>query len=120
MVPKTSLQPLEYARLAVDVATDRLASDVVMLDIREVSAFADFFVIVSADSARQLSNLAEEIEKALEDKGGTRHHREGSPQGGWMLLDFGDVVIHIFRTEMREFYDLEGAWKQAVEVVRFQ
>ena len=120
MAQQTSLQPVKYARLAVDLAAEKQASDVVMLDIREVSAFADYFVILSADSARQLSALAEDVEMALEARGAVRHHREGSAQGGWVLLDFGDVIIHLFHTETREFYDLEGAWNKAVEVVRFQ
>ena len=120
MARDTSDQPGEYAHLAVDVAADKQASDIALLDIRALRSFADYFVILSTDSARQLSALAEDIETALEERGAARHHREGTPQGGWVLLDFGDVVVHLFRTEVREFYDLEGAWSRAIEVVRFQ
>ena len=118
MIEKVLIQPTEYARLAVDVASDKQASDVVMLDIRGVSNFADYFIILTAESSRQLRNLADEIEKALKGAGIGLHHREGTPNSGWVLLDYGDVIIHMFGPEERDFYDLEGAWPQAVEVVR--
>ena len=118
MAQQTTLQPLEYARYAADVASDKLASDIVMLDIAEVSDFADYFVILTVESTRQMRAVVEDLEHALEDKGCVRHHREGTPESGWMLLDFGDVVIHIFGAEERRFYDLESAWSEATEVVR--
>ena len=120
MAAKTLLRPLEYARLAVDVASDKLASDVVMLDITGVSDFTDYFVILTADSGRQINVLVEDIEKALEDQGATRHHREGTPAGGWVLLDFGDLIVHLFQQEQRDFYDVEGVWSEGVETVRIQ
>lgn len=120
MTEQTALQTTEYAQLAVDVAEEKLASDIVLLDIREVSDFADYFVILTAESTRQMAMLSEEIEHALERKGYPKHHREGTPQGGWMLLDFGDVVIHVFGPEEREFYSIEEAWSEGVEIVRIQ
>ncbi len=120
MTEQTALQSTEYAQLAVDVAEEKLASDIVLLDIRGVSDFADYFVILTAESTRQMAMLSEEIEHALERKGYAKHHREGTPQGGWMLLDFGDVVVHIFGPEEREFYSIEEAWSEGVEVVRIQ
>ena len=118
MTQQTTLLPLEYARHAADVASDKLASDIVMLDIGEVSDFADYFVIITVESTRQMRALVEDLEHALEEKGGVRHHREGTPESGWMLLDFGDVVIHVFGAEERQFYDLESAWAEATELVR--
>ena len=118
MTQQTTLLPLEYARYAADVATDKLASDIVMLDIGEVSDFADYFVIITVESTRQMRALVEDLEHALEEKGGVRHHREGTPESGWMLLDFGDVVIHVFGAEERQFYNLESAWAEATELVR--
>ena len=113
-------EPVEYARMSVDVASELQASDIVLLDISEVSDFADYFVILTADSARQLENLAEEIESSLERSGATRHHIEGTPSTGWILLDFGDVIVHLFGREAREFYRIEGVWSRAQEVVRIQ
>ena len=118
MTQQTILLPLEYARYAADVASDKLASDIVMLDIGEVSDFADYFVIITVESTRQMRALVEDLEHALEEKGGVRHHREGTPESGWMLLDFGDVVIHVFGAEERQFYNLESAWAEATELVR--
>ena len=114
------LKPAEYARVAVDVASDKLASDIVMLDIRGVSDFADYFVILTAESARQMDNLTEEIESALESRGATKHHREGTAHGGWVLLDFGDLVIHIFGPDERQYYQIEEVWSKGVEALRIQ
>ncbi|MCY4579306.1 MAG: ribosome silencing factor [Chloroflexi bacterium] len=118
MTQHTKMAPLDCARYAADVASDKLASDIVMLDIGEISDFADYFVILSVESTRQMRAIVEDLEHALEEKGGVRHHREGTPESGWMLLDFGDVVIHVFGTEERQFYDLESAWAEAAELVR--
>jgi len=120
MTEKVALQSVDYARLAVDVASEGQASDVTMLDIREFSAFADYFVILTAESTRQIENLREQIEQDLETSGAVLHHREGTPQGGWVLLDFVDVVVHLFAPDEREYYHLEGAWPGATEVVRLQ
>ncbi len=113
-----TMQPLECARYAADAASDKLATDIVVLDISDISDFADYFVIISVESTRQMRALVEDLEHALEEKGGIRHHREGAPESGWMLLDFGDVVIHVFGVEERQFYALEAAWSEATELVR--
>ena len=110
----------EYARLAADVASEKQASDIVMLDIRGISDFADYFVNLTVESTRQMQMMVDEIEKALEETGAMLHHREGTPQSGWMLLDFGDVIVHLFGTEERDYYHIEGAWPRATEVVRIQ
>ena len=89
-----------------------------MLDLRQVAPFADYFVIMSADSSRQIEALAEDIAQALEDAEVTPYHREGTPSSGWVLLDFSDVIIHIFGPEQREFYQLERLWSRALRVVR--
>ena len=79
-----------------------------MLDLRQVTAFADYFVIMSAESSRQIEALEEDITEALKKEQVRRFHREGTPASGWVLLDFSDVVIHIFGPEEREFYSLEA------------
>ena len=120
MAQQTMTQPVEQARLAVETASDRQASDIVLLDIRGVSDFTDYFVILTAGSMRQLNALTEDIEAALKKAGAVRHHREGVAQSGWVLLDYGDVIVHLFGEDERDFYDIEGAWSRAVEVVRIQ
>ena len=102
------------------MASDNQASDIVLLDIGEVSSFADYFVILSADSARQIGALSEDLVDALERSGVRLHHREGTADTGWVLLDFGDVIVHLFGREKRDFYSLEGVWGQASELVRIQ
>ena len=111
---------MDTARLVVSVASDKLASDIVMLDLRGISDFTDFFVIMTAESPRQTAALAEDLENALKFVGIQKHHSEGTPAGGWMLLDFGDVIVHLFTPEKREFYLLEEAWDQATKTIRIQ
>ena len=120
MTDKTLLEPAEYARLVIDVASEKQASDIVMLDMAAATDFTDYFVIVSVDSARQMRALVEDIEHAMESSGATLHHREGGSNSGWRLLDFGDVIVHIFGAEERVYYRIEGAWPEALEVVRIQ
>ena len=117
---KVALSPTDYARTAVEAAAESQAADIVMLDIRGVGDFTDFFVILTADSSRQMRSLAQDVEDAVERAGATLHHREGTPQTGWMLIDFGDVIVHLFGPQEREFYNLEQMWSRAVEVVRIQ
>jgi ribosome-associated protein len=102
----------------VDVASDKQASNVVMLDMREVCSFSDYFVISSGESERQIKAIGEEIEKALQEGGVTPHHREGTADSGWVLLDFSSVIVHIFSPTQREFYQLEELWSQATPVIR--
>ena len=112
------LEPLEVAQFIVDVALDKLAEDIVLLDLRGLAPFADYFVIMSAESTRQIEALEEDLTKALRDAGVSRHRREGTPNAGWVLLDFSDVIAHIFSPEEREFYGLEQLWRRAPQVVR--
>ena len=100
------------------MASEKLAEDIVMLDLRHVAPFADYFVIMSAESSRQIEGLEEEITQALKSAQVRRFHREGTAASGWVLLDFSDVVVHLFGPEQREFYDLEHLWSGASQVVR--
>ena len=102
----------------VDIASDKLADNIVMLDLRRVASFADSFVIMSADSSRQIEALEEDISQGLKDVQVHPYHREGAAASGWVLLDFSDVIIHILGSEQREFYQLERLWYRATEVVR--
>ena len=114
----TTLNSADAAQLTVAVASEKLAEDIVMLDLRGLAPFADYFVIMSGSSSRQIEALEEDITQALKDAGVSRFHREGTPASGWILLDFSDVIVHIFGPEEREFYELERLWGQAAQVVR--
>ena len=91
-----------------------------LLDTRGVCSFADYFVICSGESERQLRAIYDEVEHALKKEGMLPHHAEGSVDSGWLLLDFGDVIVHIFGPLQREYYQLDRLWSQAVPLVRIQ
>ncbi|MBM3924843.1 MAG: ribosome silencing factor [SAR202 cluster bacterium] len=113
------LTPSEIARKLVDIASDVQAEDIVLLDISKISVFADYFVILSAESDRQIRAIHEEMEMRLKKDDGVRlKHYEGTAESGWLLLDFGNVIVHIFSPEQREFYGLEQVWSKASQVLR--
>ena len=114
------LNPAQLAKAAVDIASDKKASDITLLDIREVAAFADYFVICSANNPRQIQAIADAIDEELGKQGAKVLHREGVAETGWVLLDFGDVIVHIFGVREREYYRLERLWNEAKTVVYLQ
>lgn len=100
--------------------TERFGSDVVMLDMQGISLLADYFVICSAESTPQFKAILDEVEKQAKAAGGRSLRTEGQPDSGWVLLDFGSVVVHVFDPELRAYYNLEELWKEARLVVRIQ
>ena len=107
---------LELARECARIAIDTKAEELVVLDVRSLSSFTDFFVIMSGRSTRHVKGLAEALEGSLRSKRIKASRAEGLQEGKWVLLDFDDVVVHIFYYDQRRFYDLEGLWHQAKEV----
>jgi ribosome-associated protein len=104
----------------VDAIAERLGSNIALLDMQDVSLLAEYFVLCSADSTPQFKAILDEVEKQAKAAGGRRLHVEGQASSGWVLLDYGSVVVHIFDPELRAYYDLEGLWKKARLVVRIQ
>jgi ribosome-associated protein len=104
----------------VEAASDKKAEDVVMLDIRELSVIADYFVICTGTNPRQIQAIASGVEDKLSDAKIRTRGREGSPEAGWVLLDCGDVIVHIFGPMEREYYRLERLWSGAPTVVYLQ
>lgn len=94
-------------------ADSRKALDVVVLDVSGICGFADYFVICSAGNRTQLKAIADHVADEMTRMGVTRSHSEGDAKSGWILIDYGDVVIHVFLEETREFYDLERLWGDA-------
>jgi len=92
----------------------------VLLDTRGVCSFADYFVMCSGDSVRQIQAIYDEVGHTLKREGILPHHHEGTVDSGWLLLDYGDVIVHIFAPFEREYYQLDELWSQAVPVVRIQ
>jgi ribosome-associated protein len=107
-------EPQELARLAAVLAAEKRGEDIVILDLRKFSIGCQFFVLVSATADRHVRALAEWIEDELKSRRGARlWHREGLTRASWILLDYVDVVIHIFQREAREYYLLERLWGDA-------
>ncbi len=106
----------ELARLCAHAATEKKAEDLIVLDVRGLCSFTDFFVIISGRSTRHVQSLAEAIEAELRSKRLSTSKAEGLTEGTWVLLDYSDVVVHIFYTETRKFYDIEGLWHDAPRI----
>lgn len=116
-----SVEALNLARGIVDVASDKQASDIVLLDIRGVSVIADYFVICTVGSERQASAILKDLsDKLIAEFGRKPLHMEGKPDSGWVLLDYGDVIVHVFSAAQRSFYNLEQLWAAATPIVRLQ
>ena len=113
---ETALKPLEQARRTAALCQEKLATDVTILDMRGVCDFTDFFVIATGTSDRQVKTIVDEVEKALRERGVKPVRREGETEGRWVLLDYVDVVVHVFAEEERDYYSLERLWSDAPRV----
>jgi ribosome-associated protein len=101
----------EALRLALAAFEDKKAFDIVLLDISKVASFASYFLMCSGDSSRQIQAIADEVEKKLKENGIRPNHIEGYRHAEWILLDYVDVVVHIFSKSARAYYDLERLWR---------
>lgn len=99
--------------IAVKAADSKRAVDIVALDVREVSLLADYFMICQANSDRQINAIVEEIVDKEEENGATVKRIEGKDGGKWVLIDLGDLIVHVFSPTEREFYNLEKLWSDA-------
>lgn len=102
-----------FAEKIADLIFNKNGYDVKILDLRNVTTFADFFVICSADSDTQVKAISDEIDKNLRDEGIKCWHKEGLTALSWVLMDYVDVVVHIFKKESRDFYNIEKLWGDA-------
>ncbi len=114
--PQTSLQ---LAKSAAKFALDMKAEDITVLDMREVVNFCDFFVIASGTSTRHTQSIAEGVIEGFEGTSAKIRRKEGFREGVWVLVDFGNVVVHVFEKETREFYGLDHLWQDA-KIVSFK
>lgn len=116
MTPKI-VDSFEMAAYIANLADDRKAHDIRVLKTEEVSTLADFFVIVSVDSRTQMTSLSEMIIKSMKDKWSQLPlGQEADKAGGWTLVDYGQVILHVFREDQRQYYQLERFWSHASEV----
>jgi ribosome-associated protein len=108
-----------FAEKIADLIFNKKGYDVRIIDLRSLTTFSDFFVICSADSDTQVKAIADEIDKSLREEGIKCWHKEGYTALSWVLLDYVDVVVHVFKKEAREFYNIEKLWGDApsIEIV---
>jgi ribosome-associated protein len=114
--PPADKRSRETALTIAQLALDKKAVEVVVLDVHGLSSYADFFVVMTAESDPQLNAIADHIEQKMKERGERPLGIEGTHAGRWVLLDFGDVVAHVFFPDTRCFYDIEGLWADAPRV----
>ena len=116
-MPQTEPDPFELCRIAALAAADKKAERPVVLDVGQLLGIVDAFVICSAGNDRQVRTIADEVERKVKEHGGQSPLRvEGKDEATWILLDYGDFLVHIFLEEWRAYYDLERLWKDAARV----
>lgn len=115
---RTDSDTADRVRDAVHAALDKKAQDLRVLNLGPISDFTDYFLICSGASERQVQAIAEAIQEALRKSGSRPIHVEGQRAGNWVLLDYGDLVAHVFQPEPREFYGLEKLWSDAEDETR--
>lgn len=119
-LPKTTLTPYEMAVEIANLADNKKASDVLVLETGQVSYLADYFILCSGDSKTQVRSLTDEIEHMLKQQGSSPIGQERDGDFRWCLLDYGDVVVHIMNKKERQYYQLEHFWNHASEISREQ
>lgn len=102
-------------RIIKDSCKEKKGIDIKVLDIKGLSSIADYFVIVSGNSVRQVSALADEIEEKMDEKGINLENIDGKTTSRWILLDYGDIIVHVFHKDEREYYDIERLWSKEEE-----
>jgi ribosome-associated protein len=118
--PETDKAPLDLARRIVELAEDKKAADIILLEIAPLTTVADYLVLCSGGSERQLGAIADGITEGLKAEGFRILSREGAPVSHWILLDAGAVIVHVFAPPERDFYALERLWAEAKTVLRVQ
>lgn len=114
------LEPIDQAREIADIISDKKGSDIVILDTGKVSSIADYFVIATVESERQGKAIVDEIEKQMKAQRRLPLSRDSDTDSGWVLMDYGSVIVHLFDPGTRDFYNLEELWSNAPTLVRIQ
>lgn len=109
-------QSKEMAKLAYDALADKKAQDIKIINIEGVSVIADYFIVASGTNHNQVQAMADSVDEALHKAGHPAKQTEGYQSANWILLDYGDIIVHVFDTENRLFYDLERIWRDGKEI----
>lgn len=115
-----SLNALEIAHTIIDALEEKKGEDIVLIDIHEIATFADYFIICSGSSDRMLDALADAAVEKARNSHELKARLEGSPQDGWLLADFGDVILHLFSRDRRNYYRLEELWGKGRVLLHLQ
>jgi len=110
------MKAFEKARMCLEIIQERKAVDPVLMEVGRLTSFTDYFLVASGASSRQVQAISQHMARRLREEGFKPFGVEGEQEGHWVLMDYGDVVIHIFYQPVREFYDLEGLWTEAPRV----
>ena len=110
------MEAKELAKLAIQALEDKKAEDVKVIDISDVSTIADYFIIASGKNRSQIQAMCDNVEETLGRAGAAMKQTEGYKNANWILMDYGDIIVHIFDTENRLFYDLESIWRDGKEM----
>ena len=106
--------------MVIETLEEKKAEEIILIDLKEVTDFTDYFVICSGTSDRMLDSLADAVAERIKQDHEIIPKREGDPAEGWLLVDLGDIVVHMFSPEMREYYQIEKLWQQGKTLVHFQ
>lgn len=117
---RCSLNTLELAHDIVDALEEKKGEDILLMDLQHITDFTDYFVLCTATSDRMLDALADAVLEEIHKKYRKKGRREGEPRDGWVLLDFGDVIVHLFAPEQRGYYRLEELWSAGKVLLRLQ
>ncbi|MFA7288344.1 MAG: ribosome silencing factor [Melioribacteraceae bacterium] len=111
------MDSLKFAKKIANIVLSKKGTDIKILDLRKLSGISDYFLICSADSDRQVKAIADEVDKELSGEGIKCLHREGFESLNWVILDYFDVIVHVFKNETRQFYGLEKLWGDAPVII---
>lgn len=109
-------QILDLTKKIATILDGKKAQDLAVLSVKGISPIADYFIIATGTSSTHINALADYVEKGMREEGVTLRHKEGKLQGGWLLLDFRDIVVHIFSDDLRKYYSLERIWSDAPRI----
>ena len=110
------MQTIDKAKLCLRIIKQRKAINPILFEVGKLTSIADYFIIASGNSSRQVQAITRHLQKSMREKGFRAYGVEGEQEGHWVLMDYGDVVIHLFYKPFRDFYDLEGLWIEAPRV----
>jgi ribosome-associated protein len=117
---RNSLNPLELAHTVVDALEEKKGENILLLDLQKVAMFTEYFIICTGTSDRMLDALADGVEEQVRLKHQFKGRKEGQPTSGWVIVDFGSVLVHLFAQEVRDYYKLEELWKEGKVLLRLQ